>query len=509
MILHALPLVALLFQVRPVHGVRISVVGKDTWHSSSNDENLHGRQTKTASLANIGNTQYATNITIGGKPFTVSIDTGSSDLWVAADVPTATQTTLTAELDYAIGSVQGSIQFAETTFAGLTVPKQAFLSVKPDAVKNMTNDGTKGLIGIGPSSSSVVRKKLADASGNPFLDNVFRLNTTTPNIMTVQLSRDGDTGSKVRGLFTIGEVNDDFEKIVNMPRLPVVVLPSSRSDTQHWTTLIDGFIGPNGKNLSIHSSTPGIPNGKLSAVYDTGFTFPQVPKPLSDAIYQQVPGSIFDSDAGFWILPCDQEVNLTVVIGNQKYPIHPWDTSMKLKLNGTPQRCYGAFQPITSAQDGTFDLILGMAFLRNAYMLVNFGDFVDGNLEHQGDPYMQLLSVTDPAEAHQDFVNGRLEGVDTTASQTRFNTTVIDNIVPPPEDNKGKKFFSKNWPYFVGAALVGFTLIFSGCIWSMMRKRRRGAGPYRPLNDPAPAEAVEVREAYSSPDGRRSSPLQE
>ena len=49
-------------------------------------------------------------------------------------------------------------------------------------------------------------------------------------------------------------------------------------------------------------------------------------------------------------------------------------------------------------------------------MSINFGDFVDGALAKVGDPYIQLLPLTDPAEAHRDFVQARLGGVDDAGS---------------------------------------------------------------------------------------------
>ena len=54
--------------------------------------------------------------------------------------------------------------------------------------------------------------------------------------------------------------------------------------------------------------------------------------------------------------------------------------------------------------------------MRNAYLLVNYGDFVDGNTT-KAPPFVQLLSVTDPASAHLEFVNTRLGGMDTTGFQ--------------------------------------------------------------------------------------------
>jgi hypothetical protein len=92
------------------------------------------------------------------------------------------------------------------------------------------------------------------------------------------------------------------------------------------------------------------------------------------------------------------------------------------------------FQPITTAAGPDYDMILGMTFckyscvfartvvilspaaVRNVYLLINYGDFVDGT-SSKAPPYVQLLSITDPAAAHLDFVQTRLGGVDTTGMQ--------------------------------------------------------------------------------------------
>ena len=55
--------------------------------------------------------------------------------------------------------------------------------------------------------------------------------------------------------------------------------------------------------------------------------------------------------------------------------------------------------------------------MRNVYSLFNFGDFVDGSPSNAAAPYVQLLPLTDPKRAHLDFVNARLDGVDTTGDQ--------------------------------------------------------------------------------------------
>jgi hypothetical protein len=54
--------------------------------------------------------------------------------------------------------------------------------------------------------------------------------------------------------------------------------------------------------------------------------------------------------------------------------------------------------------------------VRNVYLLINYGDYVDGATT-KASPYVQLLSTTNPASAHLDFINVRLNGTDTTGSQ--------------------------------------------------------------------------------------------
>ncbi len=62
------------------------------------------------------------------KAFTVSIDTGSSDLWVLPKNPQSIQLTQTTDFSlvesYGIGQANGTIEFAQLEFAGFTVPSQ-------------------------------------------------------------------------------------------------------------------------------------------------------------------------------------------------------------------------------------------------------------------------------------------------------------------------------------------------------------------------------------------------
>lgn len=207
-------------------------------------------------------------------------------------------------------------------------------------------------------------------------------------------------------------------------------------------------------------------------------------------------------------MPCDVELNVTFKFSNVSYPIHPLDTSLsslgKTDTLGNPV-CVGAFQPIQpGAESSTYDMILGMAFraslcstydsltnrelaVRNAYMLINYGDFVDGASSKTADPYIQLLPLTaDAAEKHSDFVQVRLMGVDSTS-----NFHLLPASVVPPDNNKSssdndESFADKIHPYLpyiiAGSALIGVAALIgiAMCIATSRRKR------YRRLQDPAP-----------------------
>lgn len=180
-------------------------------------------------------------------------------------------------------------------------------------------------------------------------------------------------------------------------------------------------------------------------------------------------------------------------------------------------------------------MILGMAFreyifkyilrfipltrkaVRNVYLLINFGDFVDGSPANTADPYIQLLPVTDVTAAHADFVKVRLGGKDTSASQAPL--VPIEQAQHSPQTasstpnnaknthnsavNDVKNFFAKSIWFIVLAAVAGVVLLamIAWCLLCFCRRRRskvRGEGAfvpamgsYKPLRDPTPPQRSE------------------
>jgi len=133
-----------------------------------------------------------------------------------------------------------------------------------------------------------------------------------------------------------------------------------------------------------------------------------------------------------------------------------------------------------------------MAFLRNAYILVDFGDFVQGATSI-ADPYIQLLSTTNNSAAvHQDFVNVRLGGKDSTTDENSNNAS-----------SSSTSSNTKRIIIIAGAAGLGLLILVLGLCFCCFRKRgaRRmptgsvlgmGGQTYQPLQDPAPNAAYET-----------------
>lgn len=244
---------------------------------------------------------------------------------------------------------------------------------------NIETQGYSGIIGLGPNSGSKIWDKLDGSTGYSVLNRIFvEKNVSSPSI-TLYLDRANGTVVSTAGMLTIDEVLPQYNNVTSYPKLMVKTVHRLTDADQHWQVFTDanGIIGPDGNNITLDSIVPSAPKGQLVAVLDSGFTYTQVPRYVSDAIYGRVPGAEFDQKSQFWTVPCDALINVTFVFGGVKIPVHPLDTSM---ANGT-SACVGSvslsysshsvaepfplqLQPITSAFSllGEYDVVLGMSF---------------------------------------------------------------------------------------------------------------------------------------------------
>lgn len=141
-----------------------------------------------------------------------------------------------------------------------------------------------GLVGLGPNSGSRVYSELGSNAGDAIVDRIFRQNTSSPNFITALLGRSDDPDHPYPGSFSVGEVISGYENVTSQPKLPVTSVSNDNSSVQHWQVLLDsdGIIGPNGKPIKISTQVSSTSDKtQLTAVFDTGYSLPQVPKYVS------------------------------------------------------------------------------------------------------------------------------------------------------------------------------------------------------------------------------------
>ncbi|KAF8604674.1 acid protease, partial [Ceratobasidium sp. AG-I] len=393
-------------------------------------------QTGSLGLENTANNFYSAVLTVDGKDVPVSLDTGSTDLWLY-DYETGlldkayVMKSLPLTDSYGLGNVTGYVSQIEVAFAGYTVSNQSFLYVKKESEQAIIEDRTAaGLLGLGFDTISnindVVAKQYSGATwGRSLLSNIFLSDPSTPNHIAFHLDRLYDGNSTNTGSFDIGSFASGFEAVNDT--LPIPIFSPTSKENIYWEVPLDG-VAVNGQNQTLNSTVSEgdtkPPSGKLAAVLDTGFSLPQLTTDIAHAVYSSMGGVLVEDDPtnATYVVPCLAETKLTFYIGGRTIPIHPLDltyvTTAELdRKNYTI--CINAFQPFTSeAGGGLTDLILGDAFLRNTYTVYDFGNIANGTSgQPNQNPFVKLLPLTDPTQASADFQTARKAYLDTLPPQ--------------------------------------------------------------------------------------------
>ncbi|KAI0328367.1 acid protease [Cubamyces sp. BRFM 1775] len=421
-----------------------------TVYGQSLDSRSGAKYGALSSLADIGATaqfndsMYTTEVVLGGQNFTVLIDTGSTDLWVDArglNLKPTNDTGMNASFSYAIGAVEGEIQFADLQIGPYVLPNQVFISAtQVDAFPG----NIKGLIGMAFDTATIFQTlweawglESAQQLGRAPITNLFTQNPSAPAYFDLQLSRMDADGAEQDGHFLFGQHARGMEAVDKAPKL-------ERVDLNHWTVALDDM-KINGKPFTgwNKSVVSGVPEGKIATVFDSGFTYPQLTQAAVDAIYSSIPGAVpyhgpvLGTDnvqnTTNWIVPCNASTNLTFTLGGQDYPVHPRDLTVMyngVKLDtvdgidmvANTTICVNSFQ--VSEPVGEYDILLGMAFLRNVYASFHCGDYTPpGNGTTGEKPYVQFLSLTDLENAwgeFDDYITEKLAGFAPAADPTSF-----------------------------------------------------------------------------------------
>ncbi|KDQ56724.1 hypothetical protein JAAARDRAFT_36213 [Jaapia argillacea MUCL 33604] len=402
---------------------------------------------------------YLVTVYFNGQPIQVQLDTGSSDLWIDStgmNLTPFTKTGLNGTMLYEDLSVaEGPILVGPVQFGGFEVDKQAFISAQgSNATDPSVND--LGIMGVAPTRGSVIAYTLQNTSfnGRTFLDNAFMMYPEEPNYITFLLSRDPVSGITSGGTFTIGEVATEFAAITKTPQRKVL----STSEIPRWATTMDGMI-VNGKKYSGHSkfNSTFVGAGQTITVLDSGTSEALFPRFYADAIYKGLPGAVFNESQQAYNVPCDTKVNVSFVFGKDEYPVNPIDVFDVVDVSDSGElTCAGAFRV---GDPGDLDSILGDTFLRNAYALFDFGRWATPGTN---DPFMQLLSVTNQAEAWNDFDAAntvRLNSFKKQANGPSGGNTTNDAVSPSPATSDGSNPDLLRNSYIIIGLLAGVIVL--------------------------------------------------
>ncbi|KAG8879642.1 hypothetical protein FRB97_001553 [Tulasnella sp. 331] len=331
---------------------------------------------------------YYTSIQVGTPPvsYNVVVDTGSSDLWLAATQAGGQgggggfgggQTGPTAPLYSSTGSSTfnstGSTQFQITylggdtagntardtvTMGGLTVDQQIFGVATQQSGDTLPSE-TTGLIGMAWQAIAQI--------GTPWWQTSAETSAWAQPLFAFALARDDNPTSAADipgGSFTIGDVDTtQFKGGIEYTDIP--------TNEQSWWLLPMSQITLNGQAFPL--------DGALSAI-DTGTSLMGGPQDSTDAFYQQIPGATAGTgeNAGYYFYPCSTVVNVTVSFGGTNWPIDPADFTSATEDRNT---CMGALfaaesgsgTPVTGAQTSISPTwILGDTFLKNVYSVYRF-----------------------------------------------------------------------------------------------------------------------------------------
>ncbi|KAF8322526.1 acid protease [Clavulina sp. PMI_390] len=345
--------------------------------------------------------EYLVNVTVGGQPFSLIVDTGSSDTWVAetgfkcynltgypepqsecafgtSGYNPKQSKTYTAypnrnfNITYGDGEfLTGAVGFETITVAGLSVPKQEFGLVTDAAWEG---DGVDtGLLGLAfPNLTSVYvgTDPTKDSAANnepyyPFFWNAVKDKLVSKPYFSVALNRgsfaaqESSTYDPNLGYLAFGGVAPVATTA------PTVVAPmqgllSQHYGFQYWYYIvdIDKYVFPGSAHLTTASNV---------TILDTGTTLNYIPTD-SAAAYNAAfkPPAKYSDDWGGYVVECDAKVPaFDVVIGGKSFSIDAKDQLLPLGVyEHGKELCYSGTQDGGPAEDGNI-FILGDVFLHN------------------------------------------------------------------------------------------------------------------------------------------------
>ncbi|ORX59540.1 acid protease [Hesseltinella vesiculosa] len=352
---------------------------------------------------------YEVEIDIGTPPqkFTMNIDTGSSDLWVAstacpasscpvplyssAQSSTANITSSAVSIIYGLGSANGTYVKDTVTIGGLSVQQQQFGSMNAVDMMFVQNgqpidDGkvkSSGLLGL--AFDGLIAGDLRTAYPT-VMDSLINQNLIAQPLFSIYLNYINATGWA--GELILGGT-DASKYTGQISYAPVVTFSTSASSGTNGTYLY-WAVPAQGISLTTGSQNPPTTTATtfpkpLVAVVDTGSTLSYLPanvlsailtalgnnyvmpSPTSQGLYQ-----LWNCNVPDFVLTINIQLATSLTGGATGTT-----TTLTVKASDLVQPgngyCYLGVTDNTSLAGSPIDMLLGDSFLRNSYLVFDIG----------------------------------------------------------------------------------------------------------------------------------------
>ncbi|KAI6022034.1 aspartic peptidase domain-containing protein [Pisolithus marmoratus] len=456
---------------------------------------------------------YTVPVQIGTslQNFSLQVDTGSSDLWVASKScstsscssiggrlydpsSSSTSTGSNFTLEYLQGSVSGPIVWDAAQIGGYSITNQAL-----GAATSVNNEPLSyefdGILGLALPLNSVIQQQIpAQIGNNPdgaaLSSNLFSITPTSaaPSQAFFSLSLARPGSSQVPSLLGIGL---HPSQIVSDPtQIRYSELISQTVGELYWKThimAITVYVNGQAKPVGLASLSGSV---LPAAVLDSGMPVILTTSTIANGIYGAL--GISPASDGQYYVPCTTPLNMTISLqGQPELPIHPLDLTVEPSGQSGAQYCVGLIQAADAQlQENTAigDMVLGVPFMRNvytvmAYVTPNSDGTFNTPVSTQLNPTLGLLGLTNATQAMEEFHTVRV-----------LNQPLGGGSSPTPSTSQ--KGLSVGVEVLLG--LVGFfalCILSFGLRWFCARRKWRkqaenAASPTLSHSEPEPEDKV-------------------
>ncbi|KAI5122288.1 hypothetical protein M0805_002367 [Coniferiporia weirii] len=413
------------------------------------------------SLSTDGSSYY-TVLAIGDISFRISLDTGSSDLWLLSSACATKEFCKSSpsyplsyhspsfgiinnnqtgfNLSFADGSTSSGFLATESVqLNNFTVPNQVIGLV--NATNVVLGSEISGVLGMGFPRLSVFSPIVTNST--PYINGLAQQGLLDYPMFGLSLTRDDD------GTLTLGAIDSNVVKNLSsiewhkvMPFSPFG-LESNASSYLQWTVRIPGF----GINDTIFDTNPTYPNITETslALIDVGTNGLFGPYQDVSRIFGAISEArLVDADVGQWALPCDTEEVLSFNFGSQgNFTLQPTDYLIGPVLSD-PSFCLSWPRAVQNSGDG-IDWQLGTPFLRTVYSIFSYG-IDDKEVPMIG--FYPLNNITTLSE-NASYISSFFSSASVTVA-----TTLPNVILPTPSASTASYLFNTSVPASAGAVVA-------------------------------------------------------